>query len=490
MKRGGRRIGHAAELDGGVRRLRRELPRVAEEILEDDAGERRRRSAPAARPRSPTSTCRDGLRSARSALISRAIFDRSTFDPLNLLPRQPRQLQQVVDEPSHALRGVADAGEVVLAGLVEALAPVLAQRLSEAVDAAQRRAQVVRHGIAERLELAVEQHLFVHGALELEVDRPQLALARCAAAATRAGARDRALPISSRPRDCSRRSRSPSARRSALRSSALTRLAMPVREQPAGGDRADQAAEERDEDDRRDAALQAQQLELLSLHQRVVVPPQRAERALQARHHLFAGAQLLLQAGVARVAAAIASAPTMSLTRSTSFDASVEISWCTARSASCRAASPQAASARRESRVPIPAAAPDTRDRRSGHSRARRLRARPARRAAPATCRGPWTRARGLPSWPPARRRSDTRSRPVAVSTTSGRATTSRPLSPMARSSHQPESEDNRALMSRSRVARSTRARSCSATNGFCSSAASSSRKPAGMAVWLAYPVR
>ena len=110
-------------------------------------------------------TLRVGLRSLRSATDLARDLERSTSIALNLRARETRQLQQIVDQPAHALGRVAHARQMILSGFVEPIAPVLAQRLREAVDAAQRRAQVVRHGIAERLELAVEEHLLVHRAL-------------------------------------------------------------------------------------------------------------------------------------------------------------------------------------------------------------------------------------------------------------------------------------------------------------------------------------
>ena len=66
-----------------------------------------------------------------------------------------REREEVVDELAHALCAGAHPAEVVAPSLVEAVAVVLEQRLAEAVDRAQRRAQVVRDRVAERLELLV-----------------------------------------------------------------------------------------------------------------------------------------------------------------------------------------------------------------------------------------------------------------------------------------------------------------------------------------------
>ena len=67
---------------------------------------------------------------------------------------------------------------MILCGFVELVAPVVAQCLSKAVDAAQRSSQVVRNRVAERFQLAVEQDLFMHRPLEPRIDVAQLALSR------------------------------------------------------------------------------------------------------------------------------------------------------------------------------------------------------------------------------------------------------------------------------------------------------------------------
>ena len=66
-----------------------------------------------------------------------------------------RELQQVIDELSHPLRGDANARQQVLAVVVEHCLIVLDERLAEAVNRAQRGAQVVGDGVAERLQLFV-----------------------------------------------------------------------------------------------------------------------------------------------------------------------------------------------------------------------------------------------------------------------------------------------------------------------------------------------
>ena len=105
--------------------------------------------------------------------------------------RDPREHEQVVDELRHALRGGADAGEVVRRLAVEPVAVVLQQREAEAVERAQRRAQVVRHGVAEGLELGVggleRVRALAHAALEAPVQRLELALGLAARGLLAAG---------------------------------------------------------------------------------------------------------------------------------------------------------------------------------------------------------------------------------------------------------------------------------------------------------------
>ena len=66
-----------------------------------------------------------------------------------------RQLQQVLDQQVHARALAADAREVFLRVRGQGGAVILLERLRPAADAAQRRAQVVRHGVTEALQLAV-----------------------------------------------------------------------------------------------------------------------------------------------------------------------------------------------------------------------------------------------------------------------------------------------------------------------------------------------
>jgi hypothetical protein len=55
----------------------------------------------------------------------------------------------------HLLTGGADTPEAVLPFIVELGSIILQQNLGETVDAAQRRPQIVRHGIGEGFQLAI-----------------------------------------------------------------------------------------------------------------------------------------------------------------------------------------------------------------------------------------------------------------------------------------------------------------------------------------------
>ena len=68
---------------------------------------------------------------------------------------QARQGQQCVDHAVHARGGGQHALQVVVADSVEEAAVVFLQDAGEALDHADRRAQVVRDGVAERLALGL-----------------------------------------------------------------------------------------------------------------------------------------------------------------------------------------------------------------------------------------------------------------------------------------------------------------------------------------------
>ena len=74
---------------------------------------------------------------------------------MELGPRDPREREETVDELAHALRREPDSFEVLLALRGQRIGAVLQQREPEPVDAAERRAEVVRDRVAERFELEV-----------------------------------------------------------------------------------------------------------------------------------------------------------------------------------------------------------------------------------------------------------------------------------------------------------------------------------------------
>src|SRR5258706_1435833 len=153
----------AAELDPRRAVLARELPGIPEQVLEDHAQEAR----VSGRPQS----LRDhdlhvAAAAAHPELLGNRPSDPRQVDvlPLQLAPRHVCERQHVVDELTHPLRRGAHAAEVVERLRLEDVSVVLDERLREAVDALERRPQVVRHGVAERRELTV-RGLELRGAL-------------------------------------------------------------------------------------------------------------------------------------------------------------------------------------------------------------------------------------------------------------------------------------------------------------------------------------
>src|ERR1051325_11715667 len=87
---------------------------------------------------------------------------------LQLAPRDARQAQQIVDELAHTHRGCAHSPDQVRSALVERAHGVIpGQNLGETLDTAQRRAQIVRDGIAKGLEFAIRFLEFPGAALDL-----------------------------------------------------------------------------------------------------------------------------------------------------------------------------------------------------------------------------------------------------------------------------------------------------------------------------------
>ena len=143
-----------AHLDRGVIATAGELPGVVEQVLERDAQQPwvargaqvgRNRDGHLARRRLPPELG-DDLRCEIAEIDALG---------LHVGARDLRQRQDVVDQLAHPLGRVADALDVPSGLRRQGRPGVLDQRLAEAVDAAQRRTQIVRDRVAERLELAV-----------------------------------------------------------------------------------------------------------------------------------------------------------------------------------------------------------------------------------------------------------------------------------------------------------------------------------------------
>jgi hypothetical protein len=146
------RLAADSDARGGV--VGREFPRVAEEVLHDLPEERRVAFDEQARGNleldtpfrlGPTEVLDDGSGQLREI----------DWPSRHLDPARPRELQQVVDELTHLLRGLARHLEILPPPGVEPGAVVLQRRLAEAGDRAERRAQVVRHRVAEGLQFPV-----------------------------------------------------------------------------------------------------------------------------------------------------------------------------------------------------------------------------------------------------------------------------------------------------------------------------------------------
>ena len=69
--------------------------------------------------------------------------------------REPRQAEQIVDQSAHALALAPHDLQIPLRLGREAIAVVLGEGEREPIDAAEGRPQIVRHAVAECLELAV-----------------------------------------------------------------------------------------------------------------------------------------------------------------------------------------------------------------------------------------------------------------------------------------------------------------------------------------------
>src|ERR1700682_3249377 len=74
---------------------------------------------------------------------------------MNFRTRHLCEIQQIVDQRSHSLRRGADAMQMGLALLWKNLIAVFQKGLAESINAAQRRAQVMRNRIAKGLQFFV-----------------------------------------------------------------------------------------------------------------------------------------------------------------------------------------------------------------------------------------------------------------------------------------------------------------------------------------------
>ena len=142
------------EVDAGSGNLGRELPRVPEEVLEQSAHQPRI----GMRLEMLLNPHLDDARSLRGRELGGGIpselrkVDQLAPQPA---PRDPRQGKQAVDEVGHFLGVEEDLLEPVLRFGVELVLVRVEQHLRESVHSAQRRAQVVGHGVAECLQLTI-----------------------------------------------------------------------------------------------------------------------------------------------------------------------------------------------------------------------------------------------------------------------------------------------------------------------------------------------
>jgi hypothetical protein len=142
------------QLDPGADLLRGEFPSVPEQILQRDAHEPRVCFGP--KPRS-----NDELRIPLG--LSSPEFGGNRAPELRQVhrlsahfrPGDSREIEEVVDQRAHPLRPRSGALQILFSLIVEPVGVVLKQGLAEAVDGPQRRAQIMRHRVGERLEFLV-----------------------------------------------------------------------------------------------------------------------------------------------------------------------------------------------------------------------------------------------------------------------------------------------------------------------------------------------
>src|SRR5438552_9025777 len=142
------------ELDPGRGALAGELPRVPDQVLQGRAQERRiaRHDGSSGDHALHLTSGIAGTQLPDDFVREEAEVDAPVPD---LRARHAREIQESVDEVAHPDGRPDDPLERVLARLAETVGAILRQRPAEALDAAQRRAQIVRDGVGERLELLV-----------------------------------------------------------------------------------------------------------------------------------------------------------------------------------------------------------------------------------------------------------------------------------------------------------------------------------------------
>src|SRR5713226_10052427 len=143
-----------AEFDARLRLLGGVLPAVAEEILEDNPQQTgvSLRLEPRGDREFHLPFWGGVLQLGYDVLRDAAQVHRLAA---HLRAGDPRELEQVVDQHPHSLRGRAHPLQGISPRVVQPLRVVLQHHLAEAIDAAKRGAQVVRHGVGERVELPV-----------------------------------------------------------------------------------------------------------------------------------------------------------------------------------------------------------------------------------------------------------------------------------------------------------------------------------------------
>jgi hypothetical protein len=143
-----------AELDAGIGRLRRELPRVSEQVLQDV---RQQAHVPAHRVRFVHRDSHGARGLGFVQALQHRARDRGNVHRLvqELGVRDVGERQQSVREVGHQLYSGANAVQVVAAFLIEVLRQPQLELRAESVDGRQRRTQVVRERVRELAQVVV-----------------------------------------------------------------------------------------------------------------------------------------------------------------------------------------------------------------------------------------------------------------------------------------------------------------------------------------------